>query len=69
MAASGKFRNSIQVSIKSANDIALLDTKFLSNFYFRGQGDSTWQLSSSLERMVSCFHPRADLFELLQIYE
>lgn len=69
MAASGKFRNSIQVSIKSANDIALLDTKFLSNFSFRGQGDSTWQLSSSLERMVSCFHPRADLFELLQIYE
>lgn len=64
-----KLRNSIQLSIGSANDIALLDAKFLSNFYFRGQGDSSWLLSSSLERMVSCFHPREDLFELLQTYE
>ena len=69
MCAQSKLRKNIEVCISSANDIALLDTKFLSNFYFRGQANSEWYLSSSLERLFANYYNRTEFFYLLRLYE
>lgn len=55
--------------LTDAREIASLDSKFLSNFYFRGQANSEWSLSSSLERLVRNHHNRDELFNLCLIYE
>lgn len=55
--------------MNSANDIALLDSTFLSNFYFRGQADAEWDLSSSLERMIKSLYQREDCFDIPRRYE
>ena len=39
------------------NDIFRLNQRFMSNFVFRGQGNTEWPLSTSLARMVSNHHP------------
>lgn len=58
-----------KVVMNSANDIALLDSTFLSNFYFRGQADAEWDLSSSLERMVKSLYQREYYFDIPRRYE
>lgn len=58
-----------KVVMNSANDIALLDSTFLSNFYFRGQANSEWDLSSSLERMIRSLYQREDSFDIPRRYE
>lgn len=58
-----------KVSMNSANDIALLDTTFLSNFYFRGQANADWDLSSSLERMIKSLYHHEDIFDIPRTYE
>ena len=58
-----------KVVMDSANDIALLDTTFLSNFYFRGQANEEWDLSSSLERMINSLYQRGDTFDIPRAYE
>lgn len=69
MSAQPKLRENIEISINSANDITLLDPKFLSNFYFRGQANSEWNLSSSLERLIANYYNRTEFFDLLRSYE
>ncbi len=64
-----KFLTCYKVVMNSANDIALLDSTFLSNFYFRGQADAEWDLSSSLERMIKSLYQREDSFDIPRIYE
>lgn len=64
-----KLRGNIIVSLRNVNDIALLDTKFLSNFYFRGQANSQWNLSSSLERLIANYYCEEEYFDRLCIYE
>ena len=64
-----KSRSFYKVVLNSANDIALLDTTFLSNFYFRGQANAEWVLSSSLERMIKSYYFADNLFDIASSYE
>lgn len=58
-----------KVVVNNANDIALLDTTFLSNFYFRGQANTDWDLSSSLERMIKSLYRHENAFDIPRRYE
>lgn len=65
-----KHFENIIVTLKNANDIALINTKFLSNFYFRGQANAEWGLSSSLERLYTSYHFNdTAYFHSIDIYE
>lgn len=61
-----KFLTCYKVVMDSANGIALLDTTFLSNFYFRGQANAEWDLSSSLERMIKSLYWHEDILIFLE---
>lgn len=47
----------ITTEIEHWNDIFRLNQRFMSNFVFRGQGNSDWDLKTSLARMVEGHHP------------
>lgn len=60
----------VETKIVEWNDLFQLNQKFMSNFIFRGQGDSKWGLKTSLERLVESRHSsllRNDLY--CHIYE
>lgn len=60
----------VETKIVEWNDLFMLNQKFMSNFIFRGQGDSKWGLKTSLERLVESHHSsllRNDLY--CHIYE
>lgn len=64
-----KMHSCYKMILNSATGIALLDSTFLSNFYFRGQADAKWHLSSSLERMINSYYPQHDLLNISTTYE
>lgn len=47
----------VETKISEWNELFLLNQKFMANFIFRGQGDSNWQLKTSLERLIENHHP------------
>ena len=47
----------ITTEIEHWNDIFRLNQRFMSNFVFRGQGNTEWGLKTSLARMVEGHHP------------
>ena len=47
----------VETKISEWNELFLLNQKFMSNFIFRGQGNSNWQLKTSLERLIENHHP------------
>lgn len=47
----------ITTQIEHWNDIFRLNQRFMSNFVFRGQGNTDWGLKTSLARMVENHHP------------
>lgn len=49
-------RKYIELNIKEWNDLFLFDQLFLSKFVFRGQGNASWPLETSLRRMVKDYH-------------
>lgn len=49
-------RKYIELNIKEWNDLFLFDQLFLSKFVFRGQGNASWALETSLRRMVKDYH-------------
>ena len=60
----------VETKIVEWNDLFMLNQKFMSNFIFRGQGDSNWGLKTSLERLVESHHSslrRSDMY--CHIYE
>lgn len=59
----------ITTEINHWNDIFRLNQRFMSNFVFRGQGNSDWQLKTSLARMVENHHPSYIDKKLPAIYE
>lgn len=59
----------ITTEINHWNDIFRLNQRFMSNFVFRGQGNSDWQLKTSLARMVENHHPNYIEKKLPAIYE
>ena len=54
-----------ETEIEHWNDLILLNHGFVSKFVYRGQSDSKWGLSSSLERMVKLFHPYASNYDCI----
>lgn len=59
----------LTTSLERWNDLVLLNQKFLGKFVFRGQADSSWDLSTSLERMVKLHTPNYVDKNLPAIYE
>lgn len=49
-------RNFIEITIDKWNDLFLLNQSFFTNYVFRGQGDNSWHLETSLARLVKDFH-------------
>lgn len=47
----------VETKISEWNELFLLNQKYMSNFIFRGQGNSNWQLKTSLERLIENHHP------------
>ncbi len=47
----------IETTLTTWNDIFKLPQRFMDKFIYRGQGDSNWELKSSLERSISKFYP------------
>ena len=46
-----------ETELEHWNDLTQLNHGFTSRFVYRGQSDSEWGLSSSLERLVKLYHP------------
>lgn len=46
----------VEITLDEWNDLFLLNQSFFSNFVFRGQGNTSWHLETSLLRMVLEFH-------------
>ena len=46
----------IEIRIKDLSDLIKLHQAFLSKFVFRGQGDESWELETSLRRMLKDYH-------------
>ena len=59
----------ITTTLETWNDLISLNQKFLNKFVFRGQADSAWELSTSLERMVKSHTPNYVDKSLPAIYE
>ena len=59
----------ITTTIEHWNDLILLNQRFLGKFVFRGQGNSEWELRTSLERMVENHTPNYVDKTLPAIYE
>lgn len=60
----------VETRIVEWNDLFLLNQKFMANFIFRGQGDSSWGLKTSLERLIESHHASLSKGDLLyHIYE
>ena len=59
-----------ETELENWNDLTRLNHGFISKFVYRGQGDSNWGLSSSLERMVRLYHPNTfDFSGTIRCYE
>lgn len=54
---------SITINLNSWNDLLLLSQKLDTSFVYRGQSNSKWTLSSSLERAINKYSP--DIFGFL----
>lgn len=54
-----------ETQIENWSDLFLLNHGFTSRFVYRGQADSTWGLSSSLERLVKLYHPYTRGFHII----
>lgn len=54
-------RRFVKTELEHWNDISMLNPRFLSGFIFRGQGDYSWHIESSLERMIKRFHPNTPI--------
>lgn len=59
----------VTTTVERWNDLVSLDQRFLKKFVFRGQADSSWQLATSLERMVRLHTPNYIDRHLPTIYE
>lgn len=60
----------VETKINEWNDLFLLNQEFMSNYIFRGQGDSHWALKTSLERLIENHHPTSSRDKsLYHIYE
>ncbi len=47
----------IKTKLEHWNDLSLLSNRFISAFAFRGQANSEWRITTSLERLVNRFYP------------
>ncbi len=47
----------IETTLTTWNDIFKLPQRFMDKFIYRGQGNSNWELKSSLERSINKFYP------------
>lgn len=47
----------LETTLTAWEDIFKLPQRFMDKFLFRGQGDSAWGLTSSLERSINKFYP------------
>ncbi len=48
----------LETTLNTWEDIFKLPPRFMDKFVFRGQGDSSWGLISSLERSINKFYPQ-----------
>lgn len=60
----------LETELEHWNDLTQLNHGFTSKFVYRGQGDSKWRLSSSLERLMDLYHPfpPSGYFQMLDYY-
>lgn len=47
----------VETEIEHWNDIPMLSNRFVSAFVYRGQANSEWKISSSLERLINHHYP------------
>lgn len=59
----------IEVELKGWNDLFMLNQSFLSYFVFRGQGDASWPLETSLRRMIIDNHGENIYAQRIESYE
>ncbi len=59
----------IEVRLTEWNDLFRLNQSFLEHFVFRGQGDATWPLETSLRRMIIGYHTEKISPERIELYE
>lgn len=52
----------VEIKLKDWTEVPLL-ANMLSNFIFRGQGDSSWELSTAIERTFQKFEPKVSIYE------
>lgn len=56
---SNKFEHQyVETTVENWNDLFLLNQRFTSHFIFRGQANSEWGLTTSLERLIEKLHPQ-----------